>query len=320
MSRRNKSASTPTNTPASRDPDAAARSPGQASQSGPARQDVSAIEAGLYIVATPIGNARDISLRALDVLGRADVVACEDSRVSGRLLTRYGIKSSLTAYHDHNAQRVRPKLIKRLKMGEIVALISDAGTPLISDPGFKLVALAREQGIAVFAVPGASALLAALSVAGLPTDRFLFAGFAPPKAAARDAFLRQFAALDASLVFYESPRRLALSLAAMAALYGAREAVVARELTKLHEEVRRAPLGELAQHYADNGAPKGEVVIVVAPPAEVLPAFDDGDLEAALEIALESEPLRAAVDAVTELSGRRRREVYAKALALRKQS
>ena len=278
------------------------------------------MEAGLYIVATPIGNARDITFRALDVLARADVIACEDSRVSGRFLSRYGIKARLTVYHDHNAQRVRPGLIRRLKMGEIVALISDAGTPLISDPGFKLVAAARDEGIDVFAVPGASAVLAALSVAGLPTDRFLFAGFAPSKAAARIKFLRQFATLDASLVFYESARRLAASLDAMAALYGPREAVVARELTKLHEEIRRASLVELARHYGEHGAPKGEVVVIVAPPGEALPVFDDDALEAALEIALEAQPLRAAVDAVSELSGRRRREVYAMALAMRKRT
>ena len=254
------------------------------------------------------------------MLARADVIACEDSRVSGRFLSRYGIKARLTAYHDHNAQRVRPGLIRRLKKGEIVALVSDAGTPLISDPGFKLVAAARDEGIDVFAVPGASAVLAALSVAGLPTDRFLFAGFAPPKAAARMKFLRQFATLDASLVFYESALRLAASLDAMAALYGPREAVVARELTKMHEEVRRASLVELAQHYAEHGAPKGEVVVIVAPPSEALPVFDDDALEAALEIALEAQPLRAAVDAVGELSGRRRREVYAKALEMRKRT
>jgi len=268
-------------------------------------------------VATPIGNLADITLRALDLLGKADVVACEDTRVTRRLLSAHGLRARLTAYHEHNAERARPRLIERLKHGEAVALVADAGTPLISDPGYKLVAEAAAAGLPVFAVPGASAALAALLVSGLPSDRFFFAGFLPAKAAARRQALAELAPVPGTLVFYESARRLAASLADMAATLGPRPAAVARELTKLYEEVRREPLDRLAAHYRAAGPPRGEVVIVVGPPAPVTAAADADDLDARLRAALTESSLRDAVAAVAAATGLPRQRVYARALALR---
>ena len=271
---------------------------------------------GLYIVATPIGNIRDITLRALDILASADVLACEDTRVTQRLLRVYDITAAkIFPYHEHNAEAVRPKLMARLRAGEKIALISDAGTPLVSDPGYKLVREAVAEDIAVFAVPGASASLAALVSAGLPTDRFLFAGFPPPRRAARRQSLQEVADVPASLVFFESARRLAESLADMAEVLGPRPAAVARELTKLHEEVRRGSLDELAAHYAAAGAPKGEVVIVVGAPGKEAPAVD---VDRLLLDALRKMSLRDAAAAVSEASSQPRRKVYARALELSK--
>jgi 16S rRNA (cytidine1402-2'-O)-methyltransferase len=270
---------------------------------------------GLYLVATPIGNLRDITLRALDLLAEADVVACEDSRVSRKLLTAYGISRRLVAYHEHNAERVRPRLIARLEKGESVALISDAGTPLVSDPGYKLVGAALEAGVTVSAVPGASAALAALSVSGLPSDRFLFVGFLPPKAGARRRALAELAAVPASLVVFESPRRLAAALADMAEVLGDRPAAVARELTKRFEEVRRANLEEFARQAAGEAAPKGEIVIVIGPPAGEA-GEGAADLDMLLARALKEMSLRDAAAAVAEATGQPRRRVYARALEL----
>ncbi len=271
---------------------------------------------GLHLVATPIGNARDITLRALDVLGTADAIACEDTRVTGKLLAIHGLSNRLIAYHDHNAERVRPALIERLERGETVALVSDAGTPLVSDPGWRLVRECIARNIPVTALPGASAVLAALSLAGVPTDRFLFAGFLPAKRVARRSALQELAGVPATLVFYESPHRLAAALADMAALLGAREAAVARELTKLYEEVRRAPLADLAAAYADAPEPKGEIVVLVGPPPA--PAAPDADaLDRALAAALRESSLRDAVAQVARATGLPRGQVYARALALR---
>ena len=202
---------------------------------------------GLHIVATPIGNLGDITLRALATLAGADLIACEDTRVTRKLLDRYGIATPLTPYHDHNAAKARPALLRRLAEGAAIALVSDAGTPLISDPGFKLVRAAQEAGHPVTALPGASAVLAALAVAGLPTDQFFFAGFLPPKQAARRARIAELARIPATLVLFETGPRLAATLADLAAGLGRREAAVCRELTKLHEEVRRGDLATLAQ-------------------------------------------------------------------------
>jgi 16S rRNA (cytidine1402-2'-O)-methyltransferase len=271
---------------------------------------------GLYLVATPIGNARDITLRAMDVLAGADVVAAEDTRHTGRLLEILGIRRSgrLVPYHDHNGAAQRPRLLAALAEGRSVALVSDAGTPLVADPGYRLAAEAIAAGHAVTAVPGASAVLAALAVAGLPTDRFLFAGFLPPKSPARRRTLAELAAVPASLVLYESPRRLAASLADMAAvLGGARPAAVCRELTKRFEETRRGSLAELADAYA-GGEPKGEIVVVVGPPPEQRAGREA--LDAALSEALETLSVKDAAAVVAAALGLPRREVYARALEM----
>lgn len=269
---------------------------------------------GLYVVATPIGNAADITLRALDLMAQADVVACEDTRETGKLLALHGVRARLRSYHDHNAERVRPALLTRLKAGATVALVSDAGTPLVSDPGYKLVAEAIAQGVRVSTVPGPSAALAALTVSGLDPHRFLFAGYPSSRPPARRRELAELKDVRATLVFFESPRRLARSLTDMAAILGNRQAVVARELTKLFEEVRRGRLTELAAHYRAHGAPKGEVVVVVAPPEER--ETSEAELDRRLRQALKTMTVRAAVDAVTEATGAPRRRVYARALRL----
>lgn len=272
---------------------------------------------GLYVIATPIGNLGDISLRALHVLARVDAVACEDTRVTGALLHRYGIKKPLISYYDHNAERRLPELIAQMKAGESVALVSDAGTPLISDPGYKLVQACRAEGIAVVAVPGASALLTALPAAGLPTDRFLFEGFLPSKSAARQKALSALAAVQATLVFYEAPSRLGATLEDMAKTLGAeRPAAVARELTKLFEETRTATLGELAAHYRARPAPKGEIVILAGPPVETETASPD--IDALLRQKLKTMSLRDAAAAVAALTGAKKKDVYRRALELDK--
>jgi 16S rRNA (cytidine1402-2'-O)-methyltransferase len=270
--------------------------------------------AGLYLAATPIGNLGDVTHRVLDVARAADVIACEDTRVTGRLLRRYGIDTPQVSYYEHNAAKVRPRLLKRLRDGEIVVLMSDAGTPLVSDPGYRLVTEAIEQDTPVHPLPGPSALLAALQVSGLPSDRFLFAGFLPSKSAARRRELTGLRDVPATLIFYESPRRLLGALADMAAVLGDRVAAVARELTKLHEEVRRGPLPDLAADYEQHGPPKGEIVIVVGPPRAR--ETSAADLESLLETSLQSLSVREAVAAVTEATGLPRRRVYERALAL----
>ncbi|KZD12784.1 16S rRNA (cytidine(1402)-2'-O)-methyltransferase [Oceanibaculum pacificum] len=272
------------------------------------------LASGLYIVATPIGNLGDMTVRGRDILAEADLIACEDTRVTGKLLSAFGLKRPLLAYNDHNADKVRPKLLEMLRARRIVALVSDAGTPLISDPGYKLVRDCVAEGLPVTAAPGASALLAALTLAGLPTDRFLFAGFLPPKSAARRGALGELAAVPATLVFYETGPRLAGSLADMAAVLGAREGAVARELTKLFEEVRRGPLAELAAHYAEMGGPKGEIVVIVGPPPAGETAAED--LDAALRRALSGNSTRDAAALVAGETGLPRKQVYARALAL----
>mgnify|MGYP003667429781 CR=1 FL=1 len=270
---------------------------------------------GLHLVATPIGNLADLTIRALATLARADVIACEDTRVTGKLKAAFGIETALTPYHDHNADRAGPVLIERLKRGEIVALVSDAGTPLVSDPGFRLVQAAIEAGIAVIPVPGPSAVLAALAAAGLPTDRFLFAGFLPPREKARRDALAALAEIDATLVIYESPNRLAASLADMAACLGARDAVVARELTKLHEEFRRGSLPRLASAAGDMTA-KGEIAVVIAPPAAAAPP-GAADVEAMLREALSRLGVRDAAAEIAAATGLPRRALYNRALALK---
>lgn len=274
------------------------------------------LAAGLYVLATPIGNARDISLRALDVLKGCDLIAAEDTRVTAKLLAIHGIARPMVPYNDHNGPQMRPKLLARLARGERIALVSDAGTPLVSDPGYKLVRDAIAANLPVIAVPGASALLAGLTLSGLPSDRFLFAGFLPAKAGERAAMLAELKAVPATLVFFESPQRLGDTLAAMAETLGERPAAVARELTKLHEEVRRGSLDELRAHYEKAGPPKGEVTLLVGPPQDLAP--DTARLDAALKSALEFMPVRAAADMIAALTGAARRQVYDRALELKK--
>ncbi len=272
-------------------------------------------KAGLYVVATPIGNAADITLRALSTLKGAAVIACEDTRVTSKLMSIHGITTPFVSYHEHNAERMRPVLIERMRAGEAVALVSDAGTPLISDPGYKLVRACVEAGVAVTALPGASAVLTGLVLSGLPSDRFLFAGFLPNKSVARRTALGELVTIPATLLFYESPQRLADSLADMADVLGPREAAMARELTKLYEEVRRGPLPDLAAHYREAGAPKGEVVIIVAPPGQEA-AVQAVDVDTALREALARLSMRDAAAEVALMTGRPKRELYARALAL----
>ena len=271
------------------------------------------LPAGLYLVATPIGNARDITLRALDILGAADLVACEDTRVTRRLLAIHGLKARLVAYHDHNAERVRPRLLAAIRAGQAVALASDAGMPLVSDPGFGLVRAVRTEGLAVTSAPGANAALTALQLSGLAPERFAFLGFLPPKRAARRRALAPWAETPATLLAYEAGVRLASCLEDMAAVLGAREASVARELTKLHEEILRGPLNELAARYAEAGPPKGEIVIVVGPPAGAAPAEVPDTLLAERIAAL---GLARAAGELAAASGRPRRDLYKRGLAL----
>lgn len=270
---------------------------------------------GLYVVATPIGNLRDITIRALETLAAASVILCEDTRMSARLLDHYGIRGRRIALHEHNERAKAEEIVGRIAGGAAIALISDAGTPLLSDPGFPLIRAMAEAGQPVFPIPGASALLSALVVAGLPTDAFAFHGFLPPKAGARLNALKALSDSRETLVFYESPRRLDDTLAAMAELWGTRQAAVALELTKRFERVHRGTLPELAAQFA-GAETRGEAVIVVAGAAEAA-APDAADWQAALLAAMADQPLRAAVDAVAEKFGLKRKEVYDAALALK---
>ncbi|MGH7045660.1 MAG: 16S rRNA (cytidine(1402)-2'-O)-methyltransferase [Stellaceae bacterium] len=270
---------------------------------------------GLYLVSTPIGNLGDITLRALSVLRGADRIYCEDTRVTRRLLGHYRIRTPLESYHDHNAARIRPAVLAALRHGERVALVSDAGTPLVCDPGYKLVRAAFAEGLAVTAVPGASAALTALVLSGLPPQAFLFAGFLPRQRNARRQALARWTALETSLVCYEAAPRLAATLADMADVLGPREAAVARELTKLHEEVRRGPLVDLALHYRANGPPRGEMVIVVGPPEPILP--DPEEIDRRLRAALAELGIRDAATRLAAETGLGRAELYRRALAIR---
>jgi len=277
--------------------------------------DAPALASGLYIVATPIGNLRDITLRALDVLAATDLIACEDTRITRRLIDHYGITTPLTPYHEHNAAAARPKLLTRLAEGASLALVSDAGTPLISDPGFKLVRTARDAGHMVTALPGPSAALAALSSCGLPTDHFLFEGFLPAKPSQRRARIAELKRLPATLVLYEGGSRVPACLTDLAAELGSRAAAICRELTKLHEEVRRGDLNELAAHYTGDAEMRGEFVIVVAPPE---PLAESVDIDTLLHAALGRLSVKEAVAEIAAVTGQPRREVYQRALALAK--
>ena len=278
------------------------------------RAEADPLPPGLHVVATPIGNLGDISLRALATLAAAELVVAEDTRVSKVLLAHYGITTPLLAYHEHNAAAVRPRLIARLRDGAALALVSDAGTPLISDPGFRLVGDALEAGVAVTPVPGASAILTALVVAGLPTDRFFFEGFLPPKGAARRQRIGALAAIPGTLVFFESPRRLAETLADLAAVLGGRDAAIARELTKHFETVTRDALPTLAARQAEAPPPKGEIVILVGPPVADEASLNADALDAKLDAALSHLSVKDAAAVVSAETGQPRRAVYARAI------
>lgn len=294
--------------------DAAARPPSYTAFG--LRAEAERLAPGLHIVATPIGNLRDISFRALATLAAADVILAEDTRTSKTLLAHYGISTPLLPYHEHNAAQMRPKILAKLREGGKLALISDAGTPLVSDPGYKLVAELVAEGLPVTGIPGPSAVLAALVLAGLPTDRFFFEGFLPPKSAARKSRLTELAVIPGTLVFFESPRRLAEMLADAAAVLGSRPGAVARELTKYHETVRRGALPELAAHYESEEEPRGEIVVIIGPPGavELLPAGDV--IDERLRAALAKVSLKEAVAQVAAETGQPRRKVYARALEL----
>ncbi|MEQ8935568.1 MAG: 16S rRNA (cytidine(1402)-2'-O)-methyltransferase [Amphiplicatus sp.] len=271
------------------------------------------LEPGLYVAATPIGNLGDVTYRVVEALKAADLILCEDTRHTARLCAAYGIETRRAPYHEHNAEEARPGIIAKLVDGASICLVSDAGTPLISDPGYKLVREARDAGVKIIPLPGPSALVAGLSAAGAPTDRFLFAGFPPAKAGARENFFRDLAGIEATLVFYEAPSRLAESLAAMAAALGDRRACVAREITKLHEDFREESLSTLAAHYAAH-PPKGEIVIIVHAADAV---GETVDVDALLKDALQSMTLKDAAAAVAGASGLPRKDVYARALAIK---
>ncbi len=269
---------------------------------------------GLVLVATPVGNLGDVSHRAVEVLGAVDLVLCEDTRITRRLMAAYGLETPLSSYHDHNAARVRPRILERLAAGHCIALVSDAGTPAISDPGFRLVRACRDAGIAVSIVPGPTALIAALAISGLPTDSFYFGGFPPSRRAARRTRLAGLAGLAATLVFHESPRRLQALLADAELELGGRQAVVARELTKVYEEVREGSITELRAHYRETGPPRGEVVVLFGPPAPV--RIGEEEIDELLRGALRDATLRDAVRSVAEATGVARARVYRRAIEL----
>ncbi|TPJ40743.1 16S rRNA (cytidine(1402)-2'-O)-methyltransferase [Mesorhizobium sp. B2-5-13] len=274
------------------------------------------LDPALYLVATPIGNLADITLRALETLAAADIVACEDTRVSRVLLDRYGIRRRTTAYHEHNADQAGPKLIAALEAGQSVALISDAGTPLVSDPGYRLVGEALDQGIRVVPIPGPSAPLAALTASGLPSDAFLFAGFLPVKVGQRLSRLEALKAVPATLIFFESPRRLAESLGAMVeALGGERKAAIGRELTKTYEEMRTGTLQALADHYAAADTPKGEIVVCIGPAEAKADEPEDID-RLLLSLAAEMPASKAAAEAA-KMTGGQKQALYRRLLELK---
>jgi 16S rRNA (cytidine1402-2'-O)-methyltransferase len=292
---------------------------GKTSGAAKRRQSDDALSPGLYLVATPIGHASDITLRALHVLKHADAIFAEDTRVTAKLLALHGLSRPMHSYREHNADRAESEIMRALEEGHAVALVSDAGTPLISDPGQRLVESVAAKGHAVIPIPGASAALAALTASGLAGDKFLFVGFLPAHGPERRRAIREVEAVPATLVFFEGPSRLAESLADLAALLGDRPAAVARELTKLHEEIRRAPLTDLAAHYEKHGDVKGEIVIVVAPPSTTAEAVTVDKLDQQLAEALKRHPVKDASAIVAAALGLPRREVYARALELKKQ-
>ena len=269
----------------------------------------------LYVVATPIGNLGDITYRAVETLKSVDVIACEDTRVTQKLLNHFGIKAQTISYNDHNGQKQRPYILSQLEQGKSVALVSDAGTPLISDPGYKLVVELQQQGVSIIPIPGVSSVITALSVCGLPTDQFTFAGFLPNKDKARREAIEVLAAIDSTLVFLESPARLVDALNALMEGLGDREAVVARELTKLHEEVNRDSLSNLVAYYEAH-PPKGEIVLLVAPPQQK--EWQEDEIDALIDDALKTMRVKEAATHVATLTGLSKSDLYQRALERKK--
>jgi len=272
------------------------------------------LKPGLYLVATPIGNLRDITFRALDTLSSVDLIICEDTRITGKLLRAYGFKKPMQIYNDHSSDHQRENIIKAVQSGQAIAVLSDAGTPMVSDPGYKLVRLAIENDQFVTSIPGPSAALSGIQLSGLPTNQFSFMGFMPPKSGARISALGVWADTPGSLIIYETGPRLEDSLKDMAQVFGNREAAVTRELTKLYEEVRRGTLEELSVYYKENGAPKGEIVVVVAPKGEV--EVSGESLEKQIQKALETMSVRDAAEMVAKATGKPKRAIYTLALKL----
>jgi len=292
------------------------RSSGQGFFIDPALLRGAALEPALYVVATPIGNLGDITLRALQTLAQADLIACEDTRVTGKLLQRYAIQTRMIAYHDHNAAKQTPVILEALNRGETVALVSDAGTPLISDPGFRLIQNVLDAGHRVVPLPGASSPVTALCVSGLPTDSFLFAGFLPPKTATRKTRLSTLRDIPATLIFLESPKRIASCLADCRDILGAqRQAVVAREITKLYETFSRGTLLSLSAEFAAGNTPKGEIVLIVGPPGEK--SFDLDDLDERLGELLKTHRIKDAAEILAKERGLAKRDIYQRAIALK---
>lgn len=278
----------------------------------------SKVRAGLYIVATPIGHAQDITLRALDLIKQADTLLCEDTRVTTKLLIIHAIpRKKLQSYHEHNEERMRPRILQKIQDGEIVVLVSDAGTPLINDPGYKLVRACAEQNLPYTCAPGASSVISALVLSGLPSDRFLYLGFLPSKSSGRKKILDEIKNVRATLIILESPHRIKASLIDMAEVLGLREAAVTREITKRFEEVRRAPLPELAAIYADEN-PRGEIVVVIGPPDDTREITTDEDLDDLIHDALGRLSVRDAVSELVTATGLPKRKIYNRALEISK--
>ncbi len=279
--------------------------------------EAESLSPGLYLVATPIGNLKDITFRALNVLAAADAILAEDTRVTKTLLAHYGITTPLVAYHEHSNDAVRERMVNRLKDGQALALVSDAGTPLVSDPGYKLVETAIAEGLSIVPIPGPSSILSALVVSGLPTDRFFFEGFLPPKSAARRTRLKEIATIPGTLMLFEAPHRLPDMLADAASVLGPRPAVMARELTKLFETVRRGTLETLAAEFAEEGPPKGEIVVLIGQMTDgALPEDADEVLDNGLLEAMGTHSIKDAAALVAAKTGRPKREVYARAIEL----
>ncbi len=281
---------------------------------GPVEQLAPSLPGGLHITATPIGNLGDMTLRALATLAAADVILCEDTRVTSRLLERYGIRRPMKPYHEHNAEKVRPAIIAALQAGAAYALVSDAGVPLVSDPGYRLVKACIENDIAVTALPGASAVLTALALSGLPTDCFTFIGFLPQRQKARHDLLMQFKAIPSTLIAFESPHRIVDALSDVAMVLGDRRIAVARELTKLHEEVLRGTAEDVRHILAARDSIKGEICLVIAPPEETNAQANDDDIESAITVALSENPASKAAAIVAKTLGMPKEDIYARIL------